>query len=242
MRLRAWDLTIERGGRRLFSGLSFEADQGSALIVTGPNGAGKSSLLRALCGFLPIQAGGFALEGGDPERTVGEAGPLSRSCGCAQRRADGRREPRLLGGRARRRAVARGEPRGARARRPRPCDRLSGARALGRAEAAGRARPPPCRPPAALAPRRADDGARRRRAGRLRRDHASPSRRRRRHRRRDPRAARARAARASSGSARPRGLRREVDACPHPRPSPASGRGERVPFSRLREKVARRAG
>ena len=72
MRLRAWDLAIERGGRRLFKGLSFEADQGSALIVTGPNGAGKSSLLRALCGFLPVQAGGFVFEGGDPERTVGE--------------------------------------------------------------------------------------------------------------------------------------------------------------------------
>jgi heme exporter protein A len=72
MRLRAWDLTIERGGRRLFSGLSFEADAGSALIVAGPNGSGKSSLLRALSGFLPVQAGGFALEGADPECTVGE--------------------------------------------------------------------------------------------------------------------------------------------------------------------------
>jgi len=72
MRLRAWDLAIKRGGRRLFKGLSFEAEQGTALIVTGPNGAGKSSLLRALCGFLPVQAGGFVFEGGDPERTVGE--------------------------------------------------------------------------------------------------------------------------------------------------------------------------
>ncbi|MBV8106804.1 MAG: heme ABC exporter ATP-binding protein CcmA [Hyphomicrobiales bacterium] len=72
MRLRAWDLAIERGGRRLFSGLSFEISAGSALIVAGPNGAGKSSLLRALSGFLPVQAGGFALEGGDPERTLGE--------------------------------------------------------------------------------------------------------------------------------------------------------------------------
>ena len=72
MRLRAWELAIERGGRRLFEGLSFEVDEGSALVVTGPNGAGKSSLLRALCGFLPLQAGGYALEGGDPERTVGE--------------------------------------------------------------------------------------------------------------------------------------------------------------------------
>ena len=72
MRLRASDLTIERGGRRVVSGLSFEAATGAALVVTGPNGAGKTSLLRALAGFLPIEAGGFALEGGDAERTVGE--------------------------------------------------------------------------------------------------------------------------------------------------------------------------
>src|SRR5208283_5636084 len=72
MRLRAWDLGMERGGRRLFSALSFEAEAGSALIVTGPNGAGKSSLLRGLCGFLRFEDGSFALEGGDPERTVGE--------------------------------------------------------------------------------------------------------------------------------------------------------------------------
>src|SRR4029077_3862740 len=72
MRLRAWDLTIERGGRGVIAGLSFEAPAGGALIVTGPNGAGKTSLLRALAGFLPIEGGGFVLEGGDSERTVGE--------------------------------------------------------------------------------------------------------------------------------------------------------------------------
>jgi heme exporter protein A len=72
MRLRAWDLTIERGGRPVIAGVSFEASERVGLIVTGPNGAGKTSLLRALAGFLPIEAGGFALEGGDSERTVGE--------------------------------------------------------------------------------------------------------------------------------------------------------------------------
>lgn len=74
MRLRAWDLTIERGGRRVIAGLSFEAPAGLGLIVTGPNGAGKTSLLRALAGFLPIETGGFALDDGDGdgERTVGE--------------------------------------------------------------------------------------------------------------------------------------------------------------------------
>ena len=72
MRLRAFDLTIERGGRRVIAGLSFEAAGGAALTVTGPNGAGKTTLLRALAGFLPIESGGFALDGGDDERTVGE--------------------------------------------------------------------------------------------------------------------------------------------------------------------------
>ena len=72
MRLRVQDLILERGGRLLFAGLSFEAAAGEAVIVTGPNGAGKTSLLRALCGFLPAQAGSFALEGGDDQLTVGE--------------------------------------------------------------------------------------------------------------------------------------------------------------------------
>jgi heme exporter protein A len=72
MRLRAWDLTIERGGRRVIAELSFEAPASSGLIVTGPNGAGKTSLLRALAGFLPIESGAFALDDGDGERTVGE--------------------------------------------------------------------------------------------------------------------------------------------------------------------------
>jgi heme exporter protein A len=72
MRLRVSDLTIERGGRRIIAELSFEAPEGAALIVTGANGAGKTSLLRALAGFLPIESGGFSLQGGDDERTVGE--------------------------------------------------------------------------------------------------------------------------------------------------------------------------
>ena len=69
MRLSAGDIAIERGGRSIFAGLSFEARAGAALIVTGPNGAGKSSLLRAIAGLLPLAAGAFALEGGASEAT-----------------------------------------------------------------------------------------------------------------------------------------------------------------------------
>ena len=107
MRLSAWDLTIERGGRRIFAGLSFAADQGVALIVTGPNGSGKSTLLRALCGFLPLEAGGFALEGGDSGAHGRRTGPLSRPRRRRQRRADRRREPRLCRRHARRPILAR---------------------------------------------------------------------------------------------------------------------------------------
>jgi heme exporter protein A len=72
MRLIGADITIERGGRRLFSGLSFEAAAGAALIVTGPNGAGKSSLLRAIAGLLRVATGDIRLEGGDAEQSLGD--------------------------------------------------------------------------------------------------------------------------------------------------------------------------
>ena len=72
MRLSAAGIALERGGRQLFGGVNFEVNAGEALIVVGPNGAGKSSLLRAIAGFLSLGAGAFALDGGDPERSLGE--------------------------------------------------------------------------------------------------------------------------------------------------------------------------
>jgi heme exporter protein A len=71
MRLFGVNVTIERGGRRLFSELSFAVGAGEALVVTGRNGAGKSSLLRAIAGLLPIAAGALRLEGGDAEQNTG---------------------------------------------------------------------------------------------------------------------------------------------------------------------------
>src|SRR4051794_6076253 len=88
MRLSAESLTLERGGRRLFTGLSFALEAGEALIVTGPNGAGKSSLLRAIAGFLPLAAGRVRLEGGDglEERThyLGHADSLKAALTAAE--------------------------------------------------------------------------------------------------------------------------------------------------------------
>lgn len=46
-----------RGGRLLFSGVSFTVTPGDALLLTGPNGVGKSSLLRLAAGLLSPFAG-----------------------------------------------------------------------------------------------------------------------------------------------------------------------------------------
>jgi heme exporter protein A len=50
-------VTLVRGGRLLFEGLSFRLAPGGALLVTGRNGAGKSSLLRLVAGLLAPDAG-----------------------------------------------------------------------------------------------------------------------------------------------------------------------------------------
>lgn len=72
MRLLASSLTCVRGGREVFSGLSFEAAAGQLLAVTGRNGSGKTSLLRLIAGLLPPAGGSLALEGGDAELTLAE--------------------------------------------------------------------------------------------------------------------------------------------------------------------------
>src|SRR5262245_54763516 len=72
MQLEASDLACIRGGREVFTGLSFGLDQGEALLVTGPNGAGKSSLLRLIAGLLRPAGGRLEIRDGDPELTLAE--------------------------------------------------------------------------------------------------------------------------------------------------------------------------
>jgi heme exporter protein A len=62
MRLTGSDMTVVRGGRTVFSGLSFGVGAGDVLAVTGANGAGKSTLLRLIAGLLPLTAGSVALD------------------------------------------------------------------------------------------------------------------------------------------------------------------------------------
>lgn len=55
------NLSCRRGGRVVFSGLSFTVDKGQAALVHGPNGSGKSTLLRVVAGLLPAVAGDVRL-------------------------------------------------------------------------------------------------------------------------------------------------------------------------------------
>ena len=57
------DLACRRGGRLVFSGVSFTLEPGEALVLTGRNGAGKSSLLGVLLGRIAPEHGVIRLDG-----------------------------------------------------------------------------------------------------------------------------------------------------------------------------------
>lgn len=63
--LKAQDVACDRGGRRLFEGLSFSLEPGDALLVQGPNGTGKTSLMRQIAGLLPLAGGEIAAAGAE---------------------------------------------------------------------------------------------------------------------------------------------------------------------------------
>jgi heme exporter protein A len=63
------EVGVRRGGRRLFSALSLTLPAGQACALTGANGTGKTSLLRAVAGLVPVEAGEIAFGGVE----VGEA-------------------------------------------------------------------------------------------------------------------------------------------------------------------------
>jgi len=63
--LQAQGVACDRGGRRLFEGLSFSLEPGDALLVQGPNGTGKTSLMRQIAGLLPLAAGDVSVAGAE---------------------------------------------------------------------------------------------------------------------------------------------------------------------------------
>ena len=52
----------------IFQNISFEVDQGEALLIVGPNGCGKSTLIDNLLGILKLKTGKIEIDGKDIER------------------------------------------------------------------------------------------------------------------------------------------------------------------------------
>ena len=62
-KLSAEGLTLFRGERCLFQGLSFTLESGHLLLLEGRNGSGKTSLMRAIAGLIELEEGSVRWNG-----------------------------------------------------------------------------------------------------------------------------------------------------------------------------------
>lgn len=58
-------LEVRYGGITALRGVSIEVNEGETVLLVGANGAGKSSLINAVMGLVPIQAGTIRFDGMD---------------------------------------------------------------------------------------------------------------------------------------------------------------------------------
>ncbi|TJZ78406.1 heme ABC transporter ATP-binding protein [Rhodococcus oryzae] len=69
--MRAVDVSVDRGQRRVLESVSLDVRVGEVLALVGPNGAGKSTLLAAMAGDQDIAAGHVELDGRPLDRWTG---------------------------------------------------------------------------------------------------------------------------------------------------------------------------
>lgn len=62
------DVSVQLGGRLIWSGATFKIEPGEFVTILGPNGAGKSTLLRLLLGLARPSGGGVTVLGRTPRR------------------------------------------------------------------------------------------------------------------------------------------------------------------------------
>jgi iron complex transport system ATP-binding protein len=65
--LRAQDVVVRLGRRRVVEGATFRLDHGELVALVGPNGAGKTTLMRALAGLIAAD-GNIFVDGGALEQ------------------------------------------------------------------------------------------------------------------------------------------------------------------------------
>ena len=72
MQLIATELSCDRGGRTVFTGVNFAIAGGQLLEITGPNGSGKSTLLRLIAGLSEAASGKLVLTNFGNDLTIGQ--------------------------------------------------------------------------------------------------------------------------------------------------------------------------
>jgi len=77
------NVSVDRGGRRVLDGITFNVKQGEFVGLVGPNGAGKTTLLKAILGLVPVVEGRITLFG----RPLGPRTSDRRSIGYVPQRA-----------------------------------------------------------------------------------------------------------------------------------------------------------
>jgi ABC-type polar amino acid transport system ATPase subunit len=57
------DMRISRGGRTIAAGVTLDVDGGEIVVMMGPSGSGKTTILRAVAGLDPFEAGRLTVQG-----------------------------------------------------------------------------------------------------------------------------------------------------------------------------------
>jgi ABC-type polar amino acid transport system ATPase subunit len=61
--LRVKDVRVRRGAREVLAGVSFDVPRGAIVALMGPSGSGKTTMLRAIAGLEPLDAGTIDVAG-----------------------------------------------------------------------------------------------------------------------------------------------------------------------------------
>lgn len=91
------DVSVERGGRAIWSESTFRVDPGSFVAIIGPNGSGKTTLLQVILGLLPASSGTVRVYGWPPGAANDEIGYVPQNYDANANEAIRARDAVLLG-------------------------------------------------------------------------------------------------------------------------------------------------
>ena len=63
------NISVQFGGIKALSDVSFKVEKNTLFSIIGPNGAGKTTLMRAISGLMPVKSGNIDMEGTEVTKT-----------------------------------------------------------------------------------------------------------------------------------------------------------------------------